>query len=388
MPSAKRAAFFGVIYLKLIKAACMAAVLFAFGMLCSCQRISSSPPGESYDTSRGITIYTSSASTTAEQSITLSEAQSQIPPQTGTVSNSTAPEITDISSAEEPVKEFQLPADFDERIAQVMEKYGCNQNCDPQSTPCGCQPELEAVVDEDGNIITPRDRVVSIYFMDMETGFEYTLNESVHYPVASTVKIPFAIFMYEKIDAGEIDPETVLTYEERHYFGGTGVIVDGDFGQQYTVAELLQLAITRSDNVAYEMLKDLTTWTDFEAYLREKGMTHDEDVRKSKQKICVESAGVDARLLAAYLTSDGKSVEGFKSDLLATRMKMIRSHYPVYRKYGWTDFSFHDIAYVDAPHPYILAILTNLDSGDDEALAMFRELSYMFEALGNPEAQE
>lgn len=374
-----------------------AAVVCVLSLLSACHKIPGEAPGgsKSESESREITIQTfptAQASPPFSESAQSSETQTLYTGSDVTVASDTesSSSVTSDETAVsiQPAIEFVLPEDFDMKVSELMEKYSCNQNCNPETSPCGCLPEQEAVTDEAGNVITPRDRVVSIYFRDMETGFEYTLNDTVHYPVASTVKIPFAIYLYEKIDAGEIDPETVMTYEKRHYFGGTGVIVNGEFGQQYTVAELLKLAITRSDNVAYEMLKDLTTWADFEAYLRENGMMHDEDVRKSKQKICTQSAGAYGRLLAGYLTGGGSSVETFKADLLATRMKMIRSHYPVYRKYGWTNYSFHDIAYVDAPHPYILAILTNLDNGDDEVLAMFRELSYLFEAVRNPEGSE
>lgn len=358
------------------------AAVVALSIFSGCSKITVDKQVTDGSRSSEITIHTFVTS----ESVTSSESTTLPPPEYS------APEQTvaslDTQSVTQPVKEFVLPEDFDQKMSELMEKYSCNQSCNPENIPCGCQPELEAVVDEEGNIITPRDRVVSIYFRDMESGFEYTLNDNVHYPVASTIKIPFVIYIYQKIDSGEIDPETVLTYEKRHYFGGTGVIVEGDFGQQYTVAQLLELAITRSDNVAYEMLKDLTTWADFEAYLTEIGMTHVEDVRKSKQKICTESAGADGRLLAQYLTSGAGSVETFKEDLLQTRIKMIRSQYPVYRKYGWANFSFHDIAYVDAPHPYVLAVLTNLDGAEDDVFRMFREISDIFEELGNGELSE
>ena len=58
---------------------------------------------------------------------------------------------------------------------------------------------------------------------------------------------------------------------------------------------------------------------------------------------------------------------------------MIKSHYPFYRKYGWTQFAFHDIAFVDAPHRYVLAILSNLEGEENEDYALFKEISYLVE---------
>lgn len=277
----------------------------------------------------------------------------------------------------ETLEEFSFPQEFYDALEELIARYGLNEGCD-NTEDCLCEPEYE-LYDAEGNVTEPRKHCASIYFRDINSGFEFALNPGAHYPIASTIKIPFCTLIYRKIEAGEIDPEQVLTYEERHYFEGTGDIVKGDFGQQFTVRELLQLAITKSDNVAYEMLKDLVSWEEFSDFLAAEGCTHPEDLRKSKQKICCESAGAYGRILARYLRSGGEWVEAFKEDLLNTRLKMIRSDYNVYRKYGWAGFSFHDIAYIDAPRPYILAVMTNLEGELDSDYKFYKELSKLFQ---------
>lgn len=310
--------------------------------------------------------------TVSEASVTTETTDGDVTP------NSVSETNTDISDTPQTAlrEGFSFPEEFNVRLSEILARYSVNVNCDPESEPCGCQPETETTA-VDGSIV--RDRVMSLYYCDIESGYEIYINPGVHYPIASTVKIPFCVLIYEKIAAGEIDPERILTYEKRHYFGGTGVIVEGDFGQQFTVLELLKLAITRSDNVAYEMLKDLVSWEEFDAYLLENGASHEEDRRRSKQKICSESAKAYGMILRNFLVSDNPYVETFKADLLSTRNKMIVSHYPVYRKYGWTNFAFHDIAYVDAPHPYIFAVLCNMDDAENGEYALIAELSYLFE---------
>lgn len=208
---------------------------------------------------------------------------------------------------------------------------------------------------------------------------EFSLNPGAHYPVASTVKIPFCAYIFMQAEGGAIDLEEIRTYEQRHYFEGTGEIVKGDFGQQFSVRELLRLAITVSDNVAYEMLKDLVPWADFGEFLNINGCTHETDYRQSKQKICCESAGVYGKIMAGYLRGGGEYSAEFGNDLLNTRMPMIVSEYPTYRKYGWAGYSFHDIAYVDAPRPYILAILTNFENEGYVDIPIFKEISGLVE---------
>ena len=324
-----------------------------------------------------------SVSKATEQVITASAPESTSAPETEAETTASEPEITTAESGTqppEPEERFELPEEFYSDIAEIIERHGLNPNCDG-SDECGCAVEYEEV-DAEGNVITPRDRIISIYYRDIESGVEYELNSGAHYPIASTVKIPFCTLIYRKIDEGYIDPEQVLTYEQRHYFAGTGVIVGGDFGQQYTVRELLTLAITRSDNVAYEMLKDLVSWEEFSDYLREYGCTHEQDLRRSKQKICTESAGAYGRILAEYIRDGSDGAKLFGEDLLNTRIPMIVSEWPVYRKYGWAGFSFHDIAYVDAPRPYILAILTNFTGDEQEDYEIFREICETVERYG------
>lgn len=273
---------------------------------------------------------------------------------------------------------FEFPEEFYTRLNDIFTQFSLNLNCDGDPIKCTCNPEYEAL-DAEGNVITPRDRCMSIYFYDVETGYEMTVNSGVHYPVASVVKIPYCTMIYEKITAGEIDPELVLTYEKRHYFHGTGLVNKGNYGDTYTVMQLLKLAITESDNTAYEMLKDLVSWDDFTAYCQNAGYTHEEDLRSKKQKLCLESAGASGRLLANFLRSESEFVDAYKYDLTHTKNKMITSTYTVYRKYGWTNFAFHDVAYIDAPHPYVLVILSNIEGEERPDYTLFANVSMLIE---------
>lgn len=385
-----------------------AALVMSFILLVSCRGadISISKGSEPSESEREITLYTTAEEApeqTAPTTLPMTEEKdtepaTTLPPKpeepqsfeseatepfvttdwTDSTDMTASTEDTLVSTAEaQPLEEFSFPEEFYPLMDAILEKYQLNLNCDG-GAECLCQPEYELLA-EDGSVIEPRERVVSVYFYDINSGFEYFLNSGAHYPVASSVKIPFCTLVYKKIAAGEILPETVLTYEKRHFFKGSGVIVQGEFGQQFTVAELLTLAITRSDNVAYEMLKDLVPWEEFSEYLTQIGCTHKQDIRKSKQKLCLESAGAYGRDLAEFLRSGEPFAEPYKADLLNTRVKMIVSSYPVYRKYGWTGFSFHDIAYVDAPRPYVLAVLTNLKGEDSDDYVMYREISLLIE---------
>lgn len=352
-----------------MKRAVPALLVLSMILLCACRGVGVSMPKET--SKREITVETFGTTSQAQSSETDYTPTHTIP------SFDSEPAVTDPVPVPEFIEEFEFPEEFYTRMDELLLKYGLNEECD-NTLDCTCRPEYE-ILDEEGNVIEPRKKSVSIYFYDINSGFEYVLNPGAHYPIASTVKIPFCTLIYERIASGELDPETVLTYEERHYFEGTGEIVLGEFGQEYTVSQLLTLAITISDNVAYEMLRDVLNWDDFSQYLTENGCTHEKDIARWKTKICTESAGAYGRILANFLRSDSEYAETFKTDLLNTRLKMLVSDYPIYRKYGWAGYSFHDIAYVEAPRPYILAVLSNLENEENADLVVFRDISRLIE---------
>ncbi len=328
---------------------------------------------------------------TTETATTVTEATTEMTTSVTTEATTAAVTTTTVATTEEEPEvvtiDFSFPEEFYAELQEIFDRYGVNLNCDGDEEECSCDIYNETT-DENGNVT--REKVVSIYYMDLETGYEIEINSGVHYPVASCVKIPFCVYLYEKLAAGEIDGDTVLTYESRHYMGGTGVIQNGEVGDQYTVMELLELAVTRSDNIAYQMLKDLISWDAFAEYCAEYGCTHEIDTRLTQEKICTESAGAYARILAQFLESDNPYVETFKSHLAITRIPMIKSSYTIYRKYGWAQYAFHDIAYIDAKdsqadHPYVLAILTNLTGDDSEDYDLYEEISYLIEGYADAE---
>lgn len=325
-----------------------------------------------------------SAFTTASTNKTTSESSTTAEVTTATevttTTEATTSETTTVTQAPyvEPIVQPNFDESFFERLNEIFSRYEINQKCNGEAENCGCNPEYEKK-DAEGNILIPRDKEMSIYYYDIESGYELFINGGVHYPVASVVKIPYCIYIYEKLTSGEISPDLVLTYEKRHKFHGTGLVAKGNFGDQYTVLQLLKLAITESDNTAFEMLKDLSTWEDFESYCKQKGMSHPEDTRRKYQKICLESIGASGRLLAEFLRSDSEFIDEFKYDLTHTKNRMIRSNFTVYRKYGWTNYAFHDCAYIEATHPYVLAILTNLEGEENIDYALYKEVSLLIE---------
>ena len=112
---------------------------------------------------------------------------------------------------------------------------------------------------------------VAAYSLDGEKALVYNSNQT--YFSACTIKMPIMLYCCKQIDEGKIDKDTILTYEERHYHGGSGSIRYNAFGSKYSIETLITLGLSISDNVAYEMIVEYLGHDGFNAMMKELGCT-------------------------------------------------------------------------------------------------------------------
>ncbi len=94
----------------------------------------------------------------------------------------------------------------------------------------------------------------SFYIVSLEDGMSVGYNVDSKYETASSIKAPYALYIYEEIAKGNIDQNQEIIYESKHYNKGTGVVKNSDFGTPFTVKDLVYYSLTESDNVAHIML--------------------------------------------------------------------------------------------------------------------------------------
>ena len=94
----------------------------------------------------------------------------------------------------------------------------------------------------------------SFYIVSLDDGMSIGYNVDRAYETASSIKAPYALYIYEEIAKGNIDPDQKITYEEKYYNKGTGVVKKAEYGTEFTVRELVYYSLHESDNVAHIML--------------------------------------------------------------------------------------------------------------------------------------
>lgn len=97
-----------------------------------------------------------------------------------------------------------------------------------------------------------------LYIKNLMTGESHEQDADRVFYAASLFKIPVAVGVLRAVEAGELSFDTVVEYKEEDFFGGTGSVVNTDYGTKYTVAELLDRLLKESDNAAQSMLTRVT----------------------------------------------------------------------------------------------------------------------------------
>lgn len=94
----------------------------------------------------------------------------------------------------------------------------------------------------------------SFLIVNLKDGMSIGYNVDRSFETASSIKAPYALYVYREIAKGNIDPNMMVTYQAKHYNKGTGITKNSPFGTEFSVAQLLYNSLHYSDNVAHTML--------------------------------------------------------------------------------------------------------------------------------------
>ena len=89
-----------------------------------------------------------------------------------------------------------------------------------------------------------------IYVKHLKTGKIVAINADTLFPTASMIKIPITIGMFARIERGEINYDSVLTYRDSLLYEGVDILGSFKDGEKIALSKVLMLMITTSDNTA------------------------------------------------------------------------------------------------------------------------------------------
>lgn len=241
------------------------------------------------------------------------------------------------------------------------------------------------------NLITEMGEGVSVYYEDLNSENIYTYNQEEKYFIASIIKAPYCMYLYDLASQGKCDLDEIFVFLPEDIKDGTGELKEMEFlideatdepiPIELTMRELMGYAIKNSDNTAMELLRDRYNYIGYTEYAMELGLNYKEDISYIVDgQLTAKDAGIYAKSLYDFFETNEYGPE-LKAIMMETGNKMIATDSPMARKYGWAENSFHDMAVVYAENPYVLVILTNHDTGKREDYELFGDISLTLEKL-------
>ena len=227
---------------------------------------------------------------------------------------------------------------------------------EPTPTPEPLMTEEEALTALN-SYLESLDGTVSVSCVRLTDGYTYDYNADCEYYTASLLKAPYALWLAERADAGEIDLSTQLPRL--------------DTAPAQTAYDAIYSMISLSDNDAATQLYRVWpayTESDFSAFLLDLGVDRPYNALSDETNIQGIFSSHDAvKILVAlwnYFGSDAPNAEMLEQAFLDADHPMLESEYDMAKKYGSWEYALHDIAIVYADEPYCIAVLS--DWGDAE----------------------
>ena len=210
---------------------------------------------------------------------------------------------------------------------------------------------------------------IGIVYKNFSTGYRYAQEDKHYFTAASTIKVVYAMKIYDRIRNGELSKDADIYYNPKFLEEGNGQITNNTKQDSYKLDYVIQNMIQYSDNTATNMLmgNSATASAFVVKYLAELGVTLPQ---AEAQKNRITPAMMEVVWTKLYKERD-KYPELIKYLEDSKEGEWIKEGIPdkkVASKYGALDANYHDTAIVFGDKDYILLIYTNNLRNSDQSI--------------------
>lgn len=231
--------------------------------------------------------------------------------------------------------------------------------------------------DEDNEIIQEKKEELTLfikkynpglYYLDPETGFYYIYNEDKEFYAASTIKMLDALYIYNNALNGFIDLDEEVKYKSSNYMGVSKKMKKYDYGDKIALRDLVEYAVTVSDNTAHNMLVEYIGFNNLKEYGKSLGATKTLVGGDIFGQINIDDAIIYLKELYRFTNEDNKYSEELKQIFLDSEQNYLdipEENIQAAIKYGEYEYYYHENGIVYAKHPYLLSILSTIGKNED-----------------------
>lgn len=217
---------------------------------------------------------------------------------------------------------------------------------------------------------------VGIYVKNLKTGKIASYNADTIFPTASMIKVPITCGIFNKIESGELNYNTQLTYKDSLLYAGEDILGSFKNGEKIALAKVLMLMITTSDNTASLWSQSLAgTGTAINTLMEQNGLTYTRvNSRTLGRQANQKQYGwgqTTPKEMATLLTliRDGKMINAAASERIYRNLiriyfdhdalSQIPPYVQVASKSGAVNAAKSEVVLVNAPHgDYVFCIAT------------------------------
>jgi beta-lactamase class A len=227
----------------------------------------------------------------------------------------------------------------------------------------------------------------AVYFKDLESGQSFGINEKLPIPPASCIKVPVVLYLYQQVAAGKLQwNQRVAYHRATDYEAGAGALqYTAEEGNTFSLRCLATVAITISDNVAYNMLVRYLGADNIMKFIKPIGP----NTTRAGGSALTTAKDLGAFAEAAYHFDQKNPSQGNRliSDLANSIFHIglpgkLPSNLQVAHKEGSISGVVNDMGIVYCKRPYILAVMS-LDTPDEDTgfhqIAELTRLIYDFQ---------
>ena len=222
---------------------------------------------------------------------------------------------------------------------------------------------------------------IGVVYKNFSTGYRFSEDDERYFSAASTIKVVYAMKIYDRINAGEISKDTDIEYNPKYLEEGGGEITNQEKKDSYKLDYVIQNMIQYSDNTATKMLIGNTaTATDILVkYFAKLGITLPPAEAAQNR--------ITPRMMEAVWTKLYNERDKYQ-DLIkyleaSSDNEWIKQGIPdkkIASKYGGIDANMHDTAIIFGDQDYMLLIYTNnLKNSANSIIDISKEINKLTE---------
>ena len=222
---------------------------------------------------------------------------------------------------------------------------------------------------------------IGVVYKNFSTGYRFSEDDERYFSAASTIKVVYAMKIYDRINAREISKDTDIEYNPKYLEEGGGEITNQEKKDSYKLDYVIQNMIQYSDNTATKMLIGNTaTATDILVkYFAKLGITLPPAEAAQNR--------ITPRMMEAVWTKLYNERDKYQ-DLIkyleaSSDNEWIKQGIPdkkIASKYGGIDANMHDTAIVFGDQDYMLLIYTNnLKNSANSIIDISKEINKLTE---------